>query len=657
MNQPAIEWLPEELDACRPPARMKISEWAAKYRVLSEHSAIKGPYQLAMVPFLVPMMNACADWDTDEIVFCKPAQIGGTDAILNIVGFYSDQDPSPIMVILADENTAKYVSTKKLTPMFRDSEHLRRLYNPNNFDKTEIDLLNGGYIALGWASSVGMMATRPMRIVIFEEIDKPGYFVTTREADALSLGRERTNTYPSGYLKHILSSTPTTAEGNIISELDSCDIIFDWHVPCPRCGQFQPLRWSQDYSYGFSDGLYRSDDGMMRKLGHVVWDGGRKASKKQILETARYECGECQAHWTTEEKNEAVRKGRSVPRTEPTGFERKKGFHVNRIYSLFDGGRLDKLIERWVGIFKLSAEKKKKALQGFINSTLAEPFRLVVITSSQSKILNARCDLPAQTVPQAAVVLTAGIDVQKYGFWFVVRAWARDYVSWLIHYGFLGDWQELENLLFETAYPVQDAENDQAMRIWRAAIDTGGGAKETGMSMTEETYWWIRKNAVGRGCRVWGTKGASRPLAGKVHIGKVLDKTPSGRPIPGGLQNILVDSHKLKDLIYYRLGQAINGEEQSAYLHMDTDQRYSRQILADEKQLDKRGLEQWVQVGKDNHLLDAETLCHVVADPEWPGGGVNLIRGPTRAAPKRSISDREGSNRAWIPKTLNWMGR
>ena len=43
--------------------------------------------------------------------------------------------------------------------------------------------------------------------------------------------------------------------------------------------------------------------------------------------------------------------------------------------------------------------------------------------------LFAETDLPAQVVPQAAVALTAGIDNQKYGFWFAVRAWARFWAS------------------------------------------------------------------------------------------------------------------------------------------------------------------------------------------------------------------------------------
>jgi len=623
MIEPAVNWYGEERDAATPPARLSVSAWAEKNIVLGHGSAIRGPYRVAMVPFFGPIMDRSTSTDVDEIVLCKPAQIGGTQLFLNITAYYLVEDPSWCMTVLADENTAKHVTAKRLTPMFRDSIQLRRHYNPSTFGRMESELANGAYLAMAWASSPAMMGARPMRIVNFDEIDKDGYYIANREADPLSNGRERTDTYPQGYYKHFLYSTPTTEEGNITRELASCDIIYDWHVPCPRCGQRQPLRWSIEYAYGFEGGKYRAEDGAMHALGCVVWEGGRKATLAEIQETARYQCGECEALWTTAEKNAAVSRGRMVPRTPESGMERKIGYHVNRIYSLFDGGRLEKLVSRWVRIWQFGGDEQKRKLQGFVNSSLAEPWKVVVVTSDRIHILKARCELAPQTVPETTVALTAGIDPQKYGFWFCVRAWSRAFTSWLIHYGFLGDWNEVATLLFETAYPV--AGFDRSLRIWRAAIDTGGGKFDEGMSMTEEAYFWIRKNGFGRGARVWATKGSSKPLTGKIHLGKMLDKTPSGKPIPGGLQPILIDTDKAKDMVYYRLGQAMEDGAQSAYLHAETGEDYAKQILAEEKRLNHRGLAEWVQVQRDNHFLDCDSLSMVLAEPEWPGGGVNLL--------------------------------
>ena len=65
--------------------------------------------------------------------------------------------------------------------------------------------------------------------------------------------------------------------------------------------------------------------------------------------------------------------------------------------------------------------------------------------------------------------------------------------------------------------------------------------------MTEQAYFWLRKNGIGRGARVWGTKGSARPLAGKIHVGKPFDRIPSAKTLAGGLQIILLDTSELKE--------------------------------------------------------------------------------------------------------------
>jgi len=625
-----IDLFPSEREAIKPPEDIGIAEWAERYRVLGRLSAIKGPYRCAMVPFLVPVMDDCCDPDIDEVGCCAAAQIGKTDGLMvNVIGYYCDQDPSPIIAVLADQDTSEYVNREKVQAMFTDSEHLSRFYDPVNFNKDEIKLINGARIDFSWSSSVARLATKTCRITIADEIDKKGWSQVTAEAGAMSLLKERAASYPSGYKKHIWFSTPSTKEGNIITLMDSFDIVYDWHVPCHHCGQFQPLRWSKEHLYGFPGNKYLGEDGKMHEFGGVVWEGGRDATRQQVIDTARYCCGECGGLWTTIEKNEAVAKGKRLPRAPEHGDERRKFTHINRLVSLFDTGRLESLVQNWVDIFKLNGKNRREALKGFVNSTLAEPFEEVVVAATQTKILKARTDLEPQTVPEEAVALTAFIDNQKYGFWFVVRAWARDFTSWNIHYGQLASWQDVEELLFETEYPVVGHDN-LGMRIWRAAIDTGGGKKYQDMSMTEEAYWWLRDNATGRGCRVWGTKGASSAIAGILKIGKTLDKTPSGKALPGGLSIISLNTDLLKENFHTRLEYAIEGKTRGAYLHKGSDEEYDEyvnHILAEEKKVKANGTVYWDQVKKRNDLLDCEVGCSAVADPSWPGGGVNLVSG------------------------------
>ena len=264
------------------------------------------------------------------------------------------------------------------------------------------------------------------------------------------------------------------------------------------------------------------------------------------------------------------------------------------------------------------------------NKHLAEPWKLTVVSRSAEEILAARCDLPAQNVPQAAIALTCGVDVQQFGYWFIVRAWAADMTSWLIHYGFLATWADVERLLFESSYPVGDT--GRSMRIFRACVDTGGSKKFEDMTMTEETYFWLIKNRGRGGCALWGTKGASNAIAGMLSLGSGIVSTPSGKKLPEAIRLLTVDTEKAKDQYHYRLKLATKEDTRdlpgAAFLHADTGKDYVAQILAEEKQKDDKGRESWVNIhSRPNHLLDAEVLAAACVEMEFPGGGLRLLAG------------------------------
>ena len=265
----------------------------------------------------------------------------------------------------------------------------------------------------------------------------------------------------------------------------------------------------------------------------------------------------------------------------------------------------------------------------FHNKHLAEPWKLTVVSRNKEQILSARVDLPAQRVPEEAIALTCGVDVQQFGFWFVVRAWAPYMTSWLVHYGFLATWEDVERLIFDSTYPVV-GDSGRALRIFRACVDTGGTKKFEDMTMTEETYFWLLKNRGRGGVSLWGTKGSPVSLPGMLSLGNGIVSTPSGKKLPEALRLISVDTAKAKDQYHYRLQHAAKEETRSlpgaAFLHADTGDDYVSQVLAEEKQLDDKGRETWVNVhNRPNHLLDAELLAACCVEMEFPGGGLRMI--------------------------------
>lgn len=577
-----------------------VSAWADKYRVLdSATSPEPGPWRTDRTPYARAWMDGFNDPEIEIVVIQTGTQIAKTETILNVIGYIVDQRPGPCMVVYPTVETGEDISRTRIQPMIETHERLKAKKRGDRHLFTTLRMAFLGMdLFLSGANSAATLASKPCEFVLFDEVNKYPKVVGD-EADPISLALERTKNFPYSR-KVFMVSTPTTETGRITRELEDCDVVCDFHVPCPHCGEYQPLQFAQ-----------------------VKWPEIEKEDPdrlRRIEEEAYYECRTCNGVILDHHKPGMLQAGEWVAERE---FTRKKkiGFRLSSLYS------------PWVKFGRMAVEFVRakpypEKLQNFVNSWLGEPWKEVVLAGSKSRILQARTDHPPQMAPPEAVALTAAVDCQKYGFWFVVRAWARDFTSWRVHFGNLPSWEDVEELLFSLDYPVVGSE--RRMRVWRAAVDTGGGDRDEGMSMTEDAYFWIRRNGVGRGCRVWGTKGASMSLQGKIQLGKPLDKAPSGKPIPGGLQLVLLDTEKLKDAFHYRLGLAIEGQAGGAYLDSGTaeDATYVSHILAEEKRRDRRGIERWERVKKRNDLFDCECMNLALADPEWPGGGVNLLREP-----------------------------
>lgn len=621
----AINWTQGETGIFRLRPPLKVSEYAQRYRVVLS-GELRGQWKNESAPYLVKPMDTWQLPHVQEVTLRFAPQSGKTQAALNCLLYAIDYDQGPAFYIMPDETVAKRISRRQIIPAIRTTPPVAALlgHRASAAATMSIRFINGMDVTLGWATSAASIASESYRYLFIDEPEKyPA--MAGREGDPIYLAEMRTIAYP--YTRKIFYySTPDREDGTIMRCEAAADEHWQYQAKCPFCGHEQIMIFDR-----------------------IVWPKGIDPKTLRRKRLARYQCENCGMDWDDHTRTAAVlksyREGEHQGWTCDHQVERPQhvSFHLPAWYSRF-------VSMSDCGADFLRGQGDPGRLKMFVTQRKADPWKEIVVKTDQAELLKARCDLPAQTVPENAIALSMGVDVQKYGFWFVVRAWAPDFTSWLIHYGHLAKWADVERVLFETSYPV--AGTDRRMGIWRAAVDTGGGQKYEDLSMTEETYWWIRVNGVGRGPRVWGTKGSSRPLAGKLSVGKPLDKTPSGKPLPGGLVLVSLDTDKIKDMVHYRLDQAAKQESFAAYLHADTGVDYAGQLTAEEKQRDKKGVETWVQVRKDNHLLDCECLAQIVVDPEWPGGGLNLLRPAQPTTP----ADTPKPVRKWVdPPKRKWV--
>ena len=589
--------------------KITVSEHADRYREVVR-GPWKGPWRTGNTEYTrFPMDLFAAPW-VRRIYMCWAPQTGKTQVAHNCLNYAIDQDPDTAFYVMADEKSLKRIVRRQMIPMFRTHRRVSQLLSDRYADTSQLSVTfqNGMDLLFTWASSVAGLASESARYMFFDEVSKYHPRIN------LDLGDQRTNAYP--HTKKLMYFTTPEDEFDPITTLirNEADILYLLHAVCPFCGEsqrmtFDKIRWPKDIR------------------------DPRKIEKKKL---AKYICDKCEIAWNDSSRDQAVRAGRWEP------YHHDKNWPFGEIRAMTE----EEAPPRPENV----ALHLPSWYSPFVTQHESHPWKQIIVSTTEERLLKAKvADLPPQIVPESSVALTCFVDVQKRGFWFVVRAFARNYTSWNIHYGFLSSWAEVEDLIFNSEYPMADGSG--AMRIWRAAIDSGGGQYKEEQSSAEEVYFWVIKNR-GRGVPVWPTKGSSKPLANKIAIGKALERAPSGRAIPGGLQIIRLDTDKLKDLYHYRTDKAIEfmadnstGQEMASFLHNKTGRDYTRQIMAEVKEEQKKGPGTYVQLYKDNHLLDCEIGCHALADPEWPGGGVHMVPSPSKPEKqKRRDSEDDGGN-------------
>ena len=109
------QYIKESLRYLRPPENITVSEWAEKYRILdSKSSAMPGPWTNSKTPYLTGVMDEFSNFETEEIILAKASQLGGTEALFNMMGWIVQQDPSPTMVVYPSDVLGESISTNRL---------------------------------------------------------------------------------------------------------------------------------------------------------------------------------------------------------------------------------------------------------------------------------------------------------------------------------------------------------------------------------------------------------------------------------------------------------------------------------------------------------------------------------------------------------------
>jgi len=522
------------------------------------------------------MMDAFSDPSIETVIVMSSAQVGKTEIINNAIGFHIHQDPAPILLVQPTIEMAETWSKDRLAPMLRDTPVLKGLVkDPRSRDSGNTlrqKQFPGGQIAMAGANSAASLSSRPVRLVLLDEVDRFPPSAGT-EGDPVKLAIKRSTTFWNR--KVILTSTPTTKGASRIEQAWEESDQRQYEVPCPVCGSYQTLSWGQ-----------------------LKWE----KDDRGIPVGVRYECEHCRAQLTEPDKHRMIRNGRWV--IARPWIKHTAGFHINELYSPWSS---------WGNIVEnfLEAKKRPETLRVWVNTSLGETWEEEGITVDDAALGGRREDYGiGDPLPEGILLLTAGVDVQGDRIEATAWGFGLGEESWVIrHSVFRGNpetslqvWRDLDDWLLKV-YPHTTG---TVLRIASACVDSGGHA-------TQQVYDFCRKRESRRIWAIIGRSGAGLPLL------KLTPRRTRAKVVLG-----IVGTDTAKGLLFSRLGLSEFGP---GYIHFprDVDDEWFKQLTA-EKLMTKhvKGIPTrvWKQIRARNEALD----CAVYAFAAYASLNANLER-------------------------------
>lgn len=531
-------------------------------------------------------MDAVSDPLIEETVVMKSAQVGWTEIINNIAGYFIDQDPCPVMVLQPTLEMAEGWSTDRLTPMVRDTPALKAKIADAKSRDSGNKLLQkrfpGGQLVIVGANSPASLASRPIRVVLADEVDRYPASAGV-EGDPLTLAYKRTNNFWNR--RKLAGSTPTVAGASRIeAKFEESDKRF-FFVPCHQCGEHQVLKWAQ-----------------------VRWD--KTPAGLHQPETAHYICEHNGCIWDDADRWASVLKGEWRATARFTGIA---GFHIWEAYSSWVK------LQATVTAF-LEARKQPDTYKVWTNTALGLTWVEKGEAPDWQRLYERRSkDLSLGEVPDWVGRITVGADVQRQpprieaSIW----GWGEGLRSVLIdHRVFHGDaagedvWKEMDAFLDEE----WETPSGRRIRSSKLAIDTGDGHSTT------HVYGWARKHPR----EVMAIKGvgsfnASVPVMGPTWA----DVTVRGRKVQRGVQlfTIAVSLFKSETYAWLRLDQPKDGEDYpNGYIHLPagTDAEWIQQLVAEQLITTKNKRtgftrQEWQKTRDRNEAIDCRVYARAAA--------------------------------------------
>ncbi len=577
-----IDYTPIEalLRGLKPDPILTVSEWSDQFRILPPASAEPGPFRTRRTPFMKEISDKLSATDPAQIIFFqKCSQISGTETGNNWVGYTIDIAPAAMLYVMPTDTMMKNCSTTRIQPMISTTPALSKKIKParsreggNTMMRKEFE---GGLIIMVGANSPNGVSSNPVKKVYLDEIDRYPANIGG-EGDVIALAITRTSTY--GATRKILgTSTPTIAGTSLINKEIKKTGQRRFHVPCPHCGGYQHLKFS-----------------------NLKWTAGK-------YDKVAYECEHC--HELIEErfKTKMLAAGHWVADFPELEDGITFGYLINALYSPYG----------WYSWFTM-AKEYDDALDDlpkmitFVNTKLGDVYETKGDAPDWQQLYNKRESYKLNVANNEVLFITAGVDIQKDRIEVEIVGWGKGKQSWSIDYRVLNGntdtasnevWNDLAKIINET----WEREDGAILNLRMMAVDSGNN--------TAVVYEFCRKFPVSK---VIPIKGKDE-MALMVSQPRQVDTSRSGKKI-GQTKVWMVGVSLIKTELYgwLKLQRMDDQDYPHGYCHFPMyDEHHFRSLTAEQVEYvkNKKGFTQlsWVKKYERNERLDCRVYARAAA--------------------------------------------
>lgn len=595
----------------KPLPKTSVSQWADNYRMLSSGiSAEPGKWKTSRAPYQKDIMNAFTEPGIHRVVVKSSSQIGKSDMMNNVIGRFAHLDPCAIMMIQPTIDMAQDYSKTRIAPMIKDTKVLNNLfYDVKSRDANNTILSKvfpGGRLIMCGANSPAGLASRPIRILLADEVDRFPDSAGT-EGDPVDLAAKRMTTFWNSCMG--LFSTPTNEGSSRIDEEYLAGTQEEWQHKCPNCGEYHLLRHI-DMTVDYKE---------------IKTPSGKKTV---IVNDVKWRCPHCGFSFSEKEMKQTPQK--YVSRNADALKNGIRSFFVNGFTSPWM--TWTRIMREW-----LEAKGDPEREKVIMNTVFGESYKQKGAFEDEQIFLRRRESYGAE-LPDGVLLLTAAIDTQDNRLEYEVVGWGKEEECWGIRKGIvLGapnqarTWKEIDNILDKT-YHFADG---KGLKVVRTFIDSGG-------HYTSDVYNYCQKNFHKQRFAIKGRGGPGIPLIYKIAKANNAKAPLILLGVDDGKQQIMdrlsIDS---PGPLYFHFPQDEGIKELS---NRGYDDLYFKGIISEHKKVYKRNgvLREVWETTKNvrNEPLDLRNYnlaCMKSLKPDWDKLEM-LVNGMSETEIKRSVA-------------------